>query len=70
MSAYTTYGISLTVEGHTYCYHVLTLEGVRGLFASVQAPVEDFSVIEETGRTHRELGFSEIAEILAPHYAA
>lgn len=70
MYAYVTYGVSITIEGHTYNFHVSTPEGVRGIFASIQAPVEEFSVVEEIGRTHRELGFTEISEMLAPTYAA
>lgn len=70
MYAYKTYGITITIEGHTYAFHVSTEEGVRGLFACVQAPIQDFTVTEEIGRSHRELGFSEIARILSPDYAA
>lgn len=70
MYAYKTYGVSVTIEGVTYNYHLSSEEGVRGLFASIQAPVEDFSVVEEIGRSHRELGYSEIAEMLTPSYAA
>lgn len=70
MKAYKTYGVSVTIEGCTYNYHLSTEDGVRGLFASIQAPVEDFSVIEEIGRTYRELGYSEISRLLCPEYAA
>lgn len=70
MYAYKIYGISITIEGHTYNFHVSTEEGVRGLFASVQAPIQDFTVVEEIGRSHRELSFTEIARILSPEYSA
>lgn len=62
--AYKTYGVSVKIEGMTYNFHVSTEEGVRGLFDSILAPVEDFTVVEEIGRSHRELGFTEIVQML------
>lgn len=64
MQAYKTYGVAVTIENQTYNFHVSSEEGVRGIFDSILAPVEDFSIIEEIGRSHRELGFTEIVQML------
>ena len=70
MYAYKTYGVSITIEGQTYNFHLSSEEGVRGLFTTIEAPVEDFAVVEEIGRSHRELSFTEIARIISPEYSA
>lgn len=63
-----TYGVVITVAGHTYSYHVPTKQAVRDLFYGCTAEVTDIRVLEETHQhyttTFREMSYREIRQIL------
>lgn len=63
-----TYGVVVTAGGHTYSFHVPTLEAVREVFLGCTAEVTDFRVLEETHQhtttTFREMSYREVRQIL------
>ena len=62
------YGVVLTVAGHTYSFHVNSREDVRDLFLGCTASVEDFRVTEQshdhTTVTYREMTYREVRQII------
>ena len=63
-----TYGVTITVAGTTYSFHVPTREAVRDLFLGCTAAVEDFRVWEETHNhtavAFREMTYREVRQII------
>lgn len=66
----TTYGVVVIIEGTTYSYHIPSEEGVRELFASITAPIDDFIIYEQKGADIAELTYSQVARLLEPNYVA
>lgn len=64
-----TYGVTVTVDGVDYSYHVTSVQRVRELLSSITGNVTDFHVKEQTHNgfdvSYREMTVAEIGRMLS-----